>query len=296
MVLFDNLHYILPHNLCYFKRLAYKSFGIKMIKSKRGMEGIGIVVSILAVLVVFLVLFPFVNNINTKSKEKSDIETCRLSVLAREKTKFAGKTSVNLDCPRRQIIFYNNKVEINGKKDASYNFKNLDDKTVNEVLAKELRLCWYKLGEGKVNGFDAPLFIPNSPKKLSCLICSEIKFDDSLSKNIFYGLEEYLKNTKTQGTTYWDYIIKPQKVVKFRFNVVGKGFSGYIQDSTTSKIDINNFEAGKDYIIYYSVYQTDQVDQWINSLPISNQDFNDDYYIGVDTPDNVIENCGIINN
>src|SRR3989338_2056864 len=61
---------------------------------------------------------------------KGDIETCRLSVLAQSQTKFLGglvESPISLKCPRIHITFFENKVEINGKKSGNYKFQELSN-------------------------------------------------------------------------------------------------------------------------------------------------------------------------
>ena len=135
---------------------------------KRGEEGIGTLVAIISVAVAAIILFAFSGELFAKGKNASDIEACRLSVIAQGETKIAGKTLAALKCPRREIKLFDGKTELNGKK-LSYKFKDLNEEIVNKAVAEELRLCWYRMGEGKKIFSMNPFLMP---KNLSKFLCS----------------------------------------------------------------------------------------------------------------------------
>ena len=180
-----------------------------MIDGKRSMG-----YSTLAIIILLLVLaYVLLTNTNTFAgilKKGGDIEVCRLSVLAQASVKLAGQSPLSLKCPRREIKLFNDKVEINGKKEAKYEFKKLDDNIVNKIVAEELRLCWYKMGEGEVNVFQQAYV---TEIDTVCLICSEISFDQKLENKQFQGLVDYLKGNKMHETDiyYFDYLIRSQR-------------------------------------------------------------------------------------
>ncbi|HLG24729.1 MAG TPA: hypothetical protein VI564_07415 [Candidatus Nanoarchaeia archaeon] len=189
----------------------------------------------LVILIIFLVvagiLIAFTYSFVTQSKKKGDIEVCRTSALAQSielKTLGAlnptGSTTIPLDCPRRVIKIYDNKVEINGKKAKEYPIgKNYED-SVKKVFAEELRLCWYKLLEGKGLVFENPgtAFGDNN----ICLICSSMEFDVN-SDNIHEIKEfiNYLKENKIPKNpqTYFDYLaVAPKSKIKENYLKVGQ--------------------------------------------------------------------------
>ena len=99
-----------------------------------------IMVVLLAFIIVAIILLTFSGQLTSLFKEDADIETCRLSVLAQSQTKLFGKSIVPLDCPRRNLKIFENKVEINGKKSKKYEFNKLTADEVNHIAAEEMRL------------------------------------------------------------------------------------------------------------------------------------------------------------
>jgi len=240
---------------------------------KKGEEGMGTLVAIILVAVTAIILFSFSGELFAKGKSASDIEACRLSVIAQSKTKIAGRTSVSLKCPRREIVFFNNKVEINGKKSSGYDFKHLSRDIVNMVLAEELRLCWYRMGEGKEEVFGEDLILDFN---IVCSICSDIKFDKEVVESgrgvaTFSDLIPYLKSkklsdSKTQGISLWDYFTKIEGFAQFENYAVvlslEKGFVNPVdlikQGLKAEEIETmvpeffeSSFSPEKSYSVYY---------------------------------------------
>src|SRR3989338_5222821 len=193
--------------------------------SKKGLtwSTFGILVLLAAT---FLLLWAFAGNFVGILKEGGDVEACRLSVLAQAQTnKLVGTSPVPFQCNRRQVKLYNNKIEINGQKDTKYDFKELNSNIVNKLVAEELRLCWYALGEGELSVFEQDLIDPGIitfTGESVCDICAEISFDKSVdSTKQFTGLLDYLKSTKVPDGSYYyfDYLIKSQKD-KYIFGIV----------------------------------------------------------------------------
>ena len=91
-----------------------------MMKGKKSL-GYGTLAVIVLIFVVLLILLPYTDRIVGILKRNGDVETCRLSVLAQSQVKAFGKSPIKLKCGRRQVEFFNNKVEINGKKESKYN-------------------------------------------------------------------------------------------------------------------------------------------------------------------------------
>jgi hypothetical protein len=83
-------------------------------------------------------------------------------------------------------------------------FDGLDEYLVNQVVAEEMRICWFEFGEGKIK----VMVNDNNPfaGKNVCFLCSEIQFEDGVKIEEFKGLIDYLENTKYDDTkTYYEY-------------------------------------------------------------------------------------------
>lgn len=260
-----------------------------MIKEKKAM-GAGILATIIIVIAVFIILMSFTDVLGGILKKGGDIETCRLSVLAQAQTKTVGQTFISLKCQRRQLMFFNNKVEINGKKEPKYKFKEIDNEMVNKVIAEELRLCWYMMGEGTVDVFRQPILTLTSlePGKAVCTICAEISFDKSVDESRqFIDLLTYLKGTKMPGQDiyYFDYLVEAQrnqylggwdKLPWTQYTPWGWG--------TTNKIEETSFQTNKDYVMYFLGWKPDWLDEKVRM-------YTSAYYIGLGSPQKAAEEC-----
>jgi hypothetical protein len=146
--------------------------------------------------------------------KKTDLETCKLSVLGKSYSKPGGKSPLELNCPRTSISFYNNQVisrvkdkettkKVITKGARTDKFSNLTDDIFFQVVSEELRNCWYKMGEGKLNPFDSKLLLTYN----ICLVCSSIAFNQVQAKT-FTGLQEYMNETAMPQSdmTYGDYL------------------------------------------------------------------------------------------
>jgi len=259
----------------------------KMIKERRAQYRY--LVTIAIVLAGFLVLAAFTTIFGAEVTKKGDIEVCRLSVLTQAQTKTFGQTHTSLKCPRRQVKFFNSKVEINGKKESKYEFSELDDEAVNKVIAEELRICWGMMGEGDLDVFRQPIITLTSLEagKTVCTICSEISFDKRIEKDRFVGLLNYLKGTKIpeRGIYYFDYLVKAQRD-QYLGNWDRIPFAQYTPWGwgTTSKIEEDFFQADRDYTIYFLGWKPDWLDDKVRA-------YTSAYYIGLGTPGKAAEEC-----
>ncbi|MGV8086311.1 MAG: hypothetical protein ACP5N1_01645 [Candidatus Woesearchaeota archaeon] len=190
------------------------------LNNKKGMTAqLGLLIIIL---ISAIVIFMFITKFTSKSSFEQAITTCRMSVIAQYATEIApsisGKKSpFDINCERRYIQFYNNRVELGlslenmkqlpirleGKKVTRFN--SLNEFVVNQVIAEELRICKFQFADGKIEVFgnnDAW-----SGQDI-CYVCSEINFDPKIGKKNFDTLIEYTKKTKygSENITYYEYL------------------------------------------------------------------------------------------
>ncbi len=166
-------------------------------------------------IVIFLIFVMFGTKVYEFMKSKGDVEGCRLSVLAAAQSRFAGESSIDLDCPRKQLVLSEKSYTVNNK-EKKYGSKEYTT-NIKLVFAQEMAECWKKTGEGYVNVFEESVLKNNN----ACLICSHIKFLESPNENI-ETLAEYIKETKIpatesqfEDTTYYNYINKDWKQKAF---------------------------------------------------------------------------------
>jgi len=192
-----------------------------ILSNRKGMESqlLIIILILVSAVVIYMVLTKFITSANADS----EIQACRLSVLAQSATTLAPsasgwKSPLDLNCNRRYITFYDTKVEMGMSPEnmkpmnVDYNgktvtqFAQLSDTIVDQAVAEELRICKYQAGDGKVDIFPNENGIFNDQK--ICLICSEINFKSTVQKNTFSGLVDYTKRTTyaTAGKTYYNYL------------------------------------------------------------------------------------------
>lgn len=258
-----------------------------MIKEKKA--GVSILVTVIVILAVFLLLGVFTNTFGATVVKGSDIDICRVSVLAQAQTKTFGQTHTSLKCSRRQVKFFNNKVEINGKKEPKYKFDELDDEVVNKVIAEELRICWGMMGEGEIDVFRQPIITLTNIElgQGVCTICSEVSFDKSVDRNKeFTGLLNYLKGTKKppeKKIYYYDYLVRAQRDLHARTGLPLIQYTPWGW-GTTSKIEEDSFQTGKDYVVYFEGFKSDKVDDVTGIAPSV-------YYIGLGTPGKAAKQC-----
>lgn len=149
---------------------------------KRGLA-METLMQIIIVLVIFFALFYLASLFLDASSEQAVIEKCRISVLANSKThEIGGKTGaqilVSTDLP---ISCPAPKKQVSGKY--------LTEQFYG--IAEQLRNCWYKMGEGKLEVFGkdylGDLAILETKKNAAyCLICSEFRTSkDKLDKDLF---------------------------------------------------------------------------------------------------------------
>lgn len=269
--------------------------------------GYGTLATLIIAMVVLFVLLGYTSTFANVLKKGSDVEICKLSVLAHAQSKFLGETPVQLKCPRREVKLFNNKVEINRKKDSKYEFNQLNEEVVNKVIAEELRLCWYKMGEGYLNVFrqDAvdSAVIYTSGENI-CLICSEISFDKKITNKKFSGLVNFLKSNKPQGEDYYyfDYLIRSQRNLYLLWgNIPWTQYTPWgwgTTDKITNSLQENmkkyqdadsDFRADQSYVIYFLGWKPAWLQEKFGQSTSA-------YYIGLSNPEKVAKECRMLVN
>lgn len=223
----------------------------------------------------------FATNLTSQLKEDSDIEICRLSLLGQSATRkvpgtdISGpKTIIPLECPRRIVEISDNKVKVNGKT-SSYKIKNAEESDVNKILAEELRLCWYKMAEGKVDVFEDDFVVSGGN---ACLVCSEISFNAQTNKE-FSGLVDYLKSNKIPklDATYYNYLSNSQAS---RYVAVGIPWTPWLPFSEnknagkTDQLENSKIRTRDKYLLYFMAYKPSVLQQ-------ATLLFSQVYYIGI---------------
>ena len=265
-------------------------------KSEIDQQLVLLVILVAAGLVITSAAIAFVNFF----KSSSDIEACRLSVLAHAQTKKIGpidlaKSVLSIDCPRREVEFFKNKIEIDGKESKEYSFNELDDNTVNNVIADELASCWYKLGQGEIDVFDRAWFLD---VKNVCLVCSEVKFNENVKKDKFENLDNFIKKAtmKNTGTTYYNYLTKGQRDRYLNLGVLGTDLPwtqclGGWRDASSNLVEEDQkFDKNNQYTVYFLAYKP----SWFNDKIL--QSYDAAYYVGLGKASKLTRECNLLVN
>ena len=181
-------------------------------------------VTLIIVIVVALVLIPFGGRLYAMIVGSVSDDTCRLSLQAMSKLKkldpITGTSGISAKCPRKEITFYNDHVEeyIKGRKGnigvmvgnkKKEKFDGLTDNIFKQVIAEQLRTCWYKTLEGKERPFDQALLKLWGVDSV-CMVCATVGFDKELKeeKNTYSNFQNYLDTTTMHGSElrYSDYL------------------------------------------------------------------------------------------
>jgi len=199
-----------------------------MMKNKKA--DFNVVMMMIILIVCAIILFAIGSKIFKSYTVSGAINSCRLSVLTEAQTKVlptwnGDKSPFSISCDKRYVTFYNNKVELglapeksdpmtvtfNGKKTTT--FSKLDNYIVNQVIAEEMRICYFEFGEGKLHVFDNDL----NPKITNiysgqdvCFVCSEINFQD-VPQDTYGGFLDYINRTyiANEKMTYLQYFDQP---------------------------------------------------------------------------------------
>lgn len=252
-------------------------------KSKKRAVVMPFLVILILALAILLFMGPFSGTIVSTLNRGADVEKCRLSVLSHSTS--IGKFLVSFKCPRRQLTFYDNKVEVDGKMLRKHDFDKLDDEIVNKIIAEELRLCWYKMGEGDINVFKPDFLTSNN----ICVICAEINFDKSVeSSTSFKGLSQYLdKDMPSSKISYKEYITKSQEIYKLNYLLP---WTQYYKPTSSNMVPLDiSFDYSKRYVVYFLGFSPGDAREFADRPNFLN-------FIGVDTPDKLEAVCGSLQN
>jgi hypothetical protein len=197
-----------------------------ILSNKKAMNAVTVgIIIVLAAAVIYLV---FTGKLLGKMKLDESINLCRISVINQAQTKFknwnpSGDTSpFFLNCNTRYVKFFNDRTEIGltpedtEPVEITYEGKNikkypeLNPYIVNQVIAEEMRICFFEFAEGKQNVFDTGM-TANGIKGIFygsnvCYMCSEISFENIPEKD-FDGFMDYIGKTyiKNEKNTYLEY-------------------------------------------------------------------------------------------
>jgi hypothetical protein len=205
------------------KKLEKISIMNKLSKNRKAQ--MSFVVKMILIIVSAIILFIAITAIFGMFISKGDIEACRLSVITQANSKIilsptGDKSPFNINCDKYYINFFDNKVEGGydpGKTkpiEVQYNGKKtknivLNDYVFNQVMAEELRKCWYMFGEGKIDVFDTSLSLKSIfGSNDVCFVCTEATIKPTVTQKEFNGLIDYLKTTniEKQGISYFEYL------------------------------------------------------------------------------------------
>jgi len=194
---------------------------------KRGISEQALVSLILAIVVLIIIVLTY-KGIAGLLSAKSDLEICRLGVIAQSETKFMGamNSPLELDCPRTSLTITDEEVMIDGSsrlpvylqdEDISEDFdlvreysdltEGQEEQLINYVFAEQMQECWYKMGEGELNVFNQD----NFKDKQVCMVCSIIGFQDMQIQESDSFIE-FIQNKNVpsiildDNTTYYEFI------------------------------------------------------------------------------------------
>lgn len=187
---------------------------------------IGLLTTIIVILLIFVMLLIVYYRFIPKFLGKSNMEICRSSVLAQSVTMQAvpgGQKMVEPECFTTNIKFYENRVEVNTKpievldsrkKDVVKKFDGLTNEIVNEVIAEELRWCWYQFLEGKKKVLSRSFIKFQGEAPQICFLCAEILFDTTVKKDEFTGFYQFTigKVMPNSYLTYYSYYAEEPRI------------------------------------------------------------------------------------
>lgn len=254
-------------------------------KKQKGQIGIGTFITLLIAISIAIFLFAGgMEVVGFVNKEKYT-QLCRLSIQKAHLSKFSvlpkGFVGTKLDCPRRYVTFYKDKIEakiIDNQVKLNPDYKELSEETIKRGIAEELTTCWYMVGQGNYIPFDQKLM---SDRGIGCIVCSIIGFDKNIPNELqnrkITGFIDFLKNKNKIGTKikYYDYLKGPKyaKVAKpLSFYELKKAGDKFALDS------VGEINTAKNYYVVYAGFIPGVI-KWDLWEGIKS---DLDYYFGID--------------
>ena len=187
--------------------------------SKKGELTTQQIVLLIVLIASFLVILFFLFRLNLGGESEKDV--CHNSVVTRGSSVIPAD-SVPLKCSRSYICLTEDKsCEILLNPEIK---KVNSEEDVYQILAEEMASCWWTFGEGKIDYVGEKI-----AKNNYCSICSQLAFDDSLSRiKGFEGgaiskdrLYDYLsKNEYSDGMTYAQYMFGTNDIEKLKQQIL----------------------------------------------------------------------------
>ncbi len=147
---------------------------------KKGFE-FSVLVMLIITLIGGLLLLYYMYTLGIQFEKKTDIEACRLSIIADAKTEQSTLSllTTSITCPAEYAV--------------------IDRKNAASEIARLMKNCWYKVGEGKIPVFGRAW----TKEKSSCLVSSEFILNENLDTK---EIKDYLSNNMpSSDITYLDY-------------------------------------------------------------------------------------------
>jgi len=230
--------------------------------------------TIIIVVVLAVILVIFVADLKA-GVEGMDRDICKKSVSIQAAVMNApyGTGIVQTKCKTYNVNFYDDRVEINGKRQSVVDtrlgqsgqvvkkFNGLTNDIVNEVAAEELRFCWYQYLEGKKFIFDRHdwVAILSTSQKRLCILCDEISFDPNVAQSEFTGFYDYTKTHEMndRSYTYYSYYAEGSTICTDYSPTPINCWESYFADQITKNYpsmtpqNTPTFEKGKKYAVVF---------------------------------------------
>ncbi len=170
-------------------------------RHKEGAVDAAVIIGVLLAIVGFIIVLFFFSEFDFSSY--SEDELCKLSVLSRASSPANVQSAIPLKCTTKKICLSKNedckrnfagekieKVDVSGSEDAIA-------KQIAKTSADAMLDCWKIMGEGKLDLFGSFWTQSGwSESKPTCVICSRIAVDESVSKDILekVDINKYMRD------------------------------------------------------------------------------------------------------
>lgn len=153
--------------------------------------GVDIILFLIAAIVLFFLFSPVFDYFLGKSDE----EICRVSVLAAGKARIMGQSFSSIECPAKEVEIERPDV---------YESGGVNEEKIKEIFAEEMRICWWKMGEGKLEMFSEEEALG---RRNVCVICSRVSVDESVQSEVMdvEGFFDFLEETNLPGNSSMSY-------------------------------------------------------------------------------------------